>query len=71
MGLTTYNDTEREHIGGFVDAALRVRFRAAPHPVAHLLTDDIASREYICSIFNIGKLDLLNNHSVMVLLVLN
>jgi hypothetical protein len=71
VGLATYNDTEREDIGGFVNAALRMRFRTAPHPVAHLFTNDVASRRYICSVFNIGELDLLNNHSTLVLITLD
>jgi hypothetical protein len=71
VGLATYGDTEREDIGGLVDAALRMRFRTAPHPVAHLFTNDIASRRYICSVFNISELDLLNDHFAMFLLTLD
>ncbi len=70
MRLKTYNDTEREYIGGLVNAALRMRLRTAPHPVAHLFTNDIGSRRYICCVF-IGELDLLKNHSVMVLFPLD
>jgi hypothetical protein len=71
VGLVTYNDTEREDIGGLVNAALRMRFRTAPHPVAHLFTNDVASRRYICSVLDISELDLLNNHSAMLLLPLD
>lgn len=70
VGLATYNDTEREYIGGLVHAALRVCFRTAPHPVAHLFTDDVAVRRNICSVLNIGELHLLNNYSVMAALPL-
>jgi len=69
--MATHDDTERQYIGGFVNAALRMRFWTAPQAVAHLFTDDIASRRYICSVFNVGELDLLNNYSVMALLTLD
>jgi hypothetical protein len=68
VGLVAYNDTEREDIGVLVNAALRMRFRTARHPVAHLFTNDVAPRRYICSVLDISELDLLNNHSAMVLL---
>jgi hypothetical protein len=48
-----------------------MRFRTAPHPVAHLFTNDVASRRYICSVLDISELDLLNNHSAMLLLPLD
>ena len=71
VDLVTYNNTEREYIGVLVNAALIMCFRAPPHSVAHLFTGNIASRRYICSVFNIGELNLFNNHSVMILLPLD
>lgn len=44
-----------------------MRFRTSPQPVAYLFTDDVAFRKYIGSVLNVGELDLLDDHSVIVI----
>lgn len=68
VGLAIYNDTEREHIGGFVYVTLRMRFWTTSHPVACLFIENVVFRGHTCSIFNISKLNLHNFNSLVVLL---
>ncbi len=68
VSLATYNDTGREHIGGFVYATLGMRFWTTPNSVAYLFIEDVIFRRHTCSIFNISKLNLHNFNSLVVLL---
>ena len=68
ISSVTHDDGKREHVGRLIYAAFCVRFWTAPDPVPYLLAHDVATRRYICCIFKVGELDLLNQHSPIALL---
>ena len=45
-----------------------MRFRTTPHPIAHLLIENVVSRRYAGRIFKISKLDLRDFDFMMFLL---
>jgi hypothetical protein len=61
----TYNNAERENIGWLVDTGLGMRFRATPHQVSNLDTNDVAVGLHRHSVFDIGEFYLLNSYSVI------
>jgi hypothetical protein len=50
-GFATYHDTEREHIRGLAKASFGMGFRATPHAVTNLRTDNVGSRGNIGRVF--------------------
>jgi hypothetical protein len=71
MGLATYHDTEREHIRGLPKASFAVGFRATPHVVPHLCTNNVGSRRNVGGIFQIAELDSSYNYLLRVILPVN